>query len=104
MWKKVVITLLLVGFLSTLVITNPPESRYLAKIAADYGSGHTGSMMAIEQLQELGSGERTSYGLFSTYRYEFGNVGVSYLGIATYVIQINSYSREILKKQENRQA
>ncbi len=104
MLKKVVAILLVFAFISGLIITNPSESRYLDRIATDYGSNHNGRIIAVEQLQDMGDGIRTSYGLFSIYRYEFGNVGVTYLGLATFIIQTGSYSKEPTRRQQNLQA
>ena len=85
-------------------MTNPPESRYLERIAFEYGGNHIGRVIAVEQLQEMGNGKRISYGIFSSYRYEFGNVGVTYVGIATIIVQTSSYTRDAVRRQENLQA
>ena len=46
----------------------------------------------VQDLKKLGTGERTSYLLFSTYTYRYANANISYVGIAAFIFKTNSYA------------
>jgi hypothetical protein len=50
------------------------------------------------QLLEIGMGERKNYIVLSSYRYDFGNISVEYLGMAGFIFKIKS---KVLEEQEN---
>ena len=75
--------LLLSGFLTILVLSNPSESSYLKRLKSDYVEIHGDHPHTMgDYLLSSGSAHRKSYGIFSTFQYRFGLIQVSYLGIA----------------------
>lgn len=85
------ISLVLLIILLALAFTNPDEHQFLEQVARDYGKIHGGMELNISELLHIGESKRTSYILFSLYHYEFGNIGVRYLGIARGTYFIESY-------------
>lgn len=65
-----------------LFLSNPSETNYLTRVSDDYAKHHHNMDLPTEILQHIGASHRTSYFLFSTYDYEFGNMKVFYFGIA----------------------
>lgn len=70
-------------FFAFLFFSNPTESKYLARVSDDYAKHHDKMDLTTEILQQIGASHRTSYLLFSTYDFEFGNTKVFYFGIAS---------------------
>jgi len=68
-----------------LVFTNPKESDYLQSISSNYGELHYGLSLDEGDLLKLGKGKRTSFLFFSTYKYRYGTISVSYFGILSKV-------------------
>jgi hypothetical protein len=84
------------GILSALLIiglglSNPSQRHYQESIVAEFEKFHGGISISVDQLLEMGHGNRNSFFLFSTYQYEMGNIGVKYWGIAGQVFFIKSY-------------
>ncbi len=94
MLRKTLISLVLILSFSTLVITNPSEEVFLRRIVQDYGRDHANTYFTTDMLKNMGVSTHESYYLFSTLTYEFGNVGVSYLGIGNRIFKIKSFTKE----------
>lgn len=87
------------GILSALLIiglglSNPSQRNYQESIVSEFGQFHGGMTLSVDQLVEMGHGNRNSFFLFSTYQYEMGNIGVKYWGIAGQVFFIKSYRKD----------
>ncbi len=68
-----------------LFFTNPNESDYLKSISSNYGELHHGLSLDESDLLKLGNGKRASFVFFSTYKYRYGTISVSYFGILSKV-------------------
>lgn len=97
--SKAVILIILSGIILILFILRPEEQAYKERIATDYGLAHHGLQIGIEMLEEIGQGQYQNYYLFSTYTYQYGNIGVAYYGLAGYVFFLQSYPAD-LKEEE----
>ena len=64
-----------------LFFSNPSESDFMEKIVEDYGQIHPGFELSASDLQKMGSTHYSSFLVYSTYAYEFGNIKVHYLGV-----------------------
>jgi len=87
-FKALALFLVLLLFL---FVTNPSESTFLEKVSTDYGQIHAGMNIGVNDLKEMGMSKRSSYLLFSMYQYQFGNIGVRYLGIAANTFFLGTY-------------
>ncbi|MEM7549562.1 MAG: hypothetical protein AAF363_07805 [Bacteroidota bacterium] len=94
---------LIAALLFLLFLTNPPETQFLYQVSRDYGQIHTGTNITTDALLQIGESKRTSYGVFSLYTYHFGNIGVSYFGIANRVFFIRSNQIETLSPNKKEQ-
>jgi hypothetical protein len=95
-------TFIAVALLLLLMLTNPSENAFLQKISEDYGAQHGGWSLDADDLTKIGSGERTTYFVLSTYSYEFGKISVTYLGIMGSVYFIDSDSNRSRPKDDER--
>lgn len=64
-----------------LFFSNPSEADFMEKIVEDYGQIHPGFELSTSDLQEMGSTHYSSFLVYSTYAYEFGNIKVHYIGV-----------------------
>ena len=83
-----------------MVLTNPTDGDYLQKVSEDYGSVHAGYDFSVKDLRVVGEGTRKSYWFFSTYSYRFGNLGVTYFGMAKMVVYTGSFNEPVKEKKE----
>jgi hypothetical protein len=79
-----------------MALSNPSEEKFLMRIAVEYGAVHGGAHFNTAELRAMGESRRQSYFIFSTYEYEFGTIGVRYVGFLFSIFHIESY----LKKTE----
>ncbi len=86
--NKIIVLIGLV-FLS-LIVSNPNDVRFLNRIGQEYGSVHHGLAFSPGQLLEIGKGERSNFIIVSSYRYEFGNISVEYIGLAGFIWKTGS--------------
>lgn len=84
---------LLIGLL-VLLLTNPSEEDFLNKVSLDYGALHGGMRFSNDDLLRMGESHRKNYLFFSTYQYEFGTIGVRYIGFASSTFQVESFRKE----------
>lgn len=89
---------------AVLVVGNPSESNFLNTVAADYGSMHGGMELSTKELAHIGTSHYRSFLLFSVYEYEFGNISVSYFGIAFMMFYQGSSVSDTKKSAEDLQA
>ncbi len=80
--QKRALLILFIMISTLLIVLNPSEEAYLRRVSLDYGLLHHGMDIPIESLERIGTRERTSYLIFSTYEYRFGKIGVTYVGCA----------------------
>lgn len=81
-------------FLSLLFISNPSESTYLSRVSEDYAQFHHNKEITMKILEQIGQSNRTTYLLFSTYDYQFGNVRVFYVGVANSIYYLGSKTKK----------
>ena len=91
----ILVVLLVAAFLG---LSNPSEETYLARVSNDYTQYHINQEIPVEVLQHIGRSHRSTYLLFSTYDYQFGNVKVFYFGIANNIYYVGIQKQ---KKEEN---
>lgn len=96
-FRLTILCLILIAL--SLVVSNPPEEKFLNEVATDYGQIHGKLKLNREQLLELGESERSSYLIFSFYHYEFGTIGVQYFGIAGKIFYLKSYKAKREKRE-----
>lgn len=60
----------------------------------EYGAIHGGMHFTPAQLLKMGTSQRQSYLIFSTYEYQFGSIGVRYVGFLFSVFHLGSYREE----------
>lgn len=90
------IALVLLVVLVVLSFSNPTESTYLSRVSDDYKQHHINYDIPAEVLQVVGKSNRSTYLLFSTYDYQFGNIKVFYFGVANHIFYVGTKR----KKQE----
>jgi len=83
--------IIVVVIILALAFSNPSQRKYQEQIVAEFGQFHGGMSISVDQLLELGHGNRESFFLFSTYQYEMGNIGVKYWGVAGFTFFVKSY-------------
>jgi hypothetical protein len=81
-------------FFAMLFLSNPSESTYLSRVSEDYAQYHQNMDISIEMLEHIGESNRTSYLLFSTYDYKFGNIRVFYIGIANSIYYLGTKTKK----------
>ena len=74
-----------------LFITNPDETDFLQEVSKDYGAVHTGMQLGVNDLLQIGTSQHDPSFLWSTYRYEMGDIGVRYFGIGSMIFFQESY-------------
>lgn len=80
------VLLLLIFFLLLLVVLTPNEDAYFERIATDYGEIHQSAALNKDDLQELGDFEFHNRLFYSQFKYQFGNISVSYFGFLSFII------------------
>jgi len=83
------------------MLSNPSEQKFLESVATKYGTHHGGTEMNISQLVKMGESDRQSYLIFSSYSYEFGTIGVEYVGIAYMTFFLGSYEVNTAKNNQD---
>lgn len=83
----ILLALLIIG----LGLSNPSTRNYQQNIVAEFGHFHGGMSISVDQLIEMGHGNRNSFFVLSTYQYEMDNIGVKYWGIAGQIFFVKSY-------------
>lgn len=78
--------LLFIFFLLVMVILTPDEDAYFERISNDYGEIHQSESLNKEELQELGDFEFHNRLFYSQFKYQFGNISVSYFGFMSFII------------------
>ncbi len=76
--------------LLALIFGNPGERRYLEQVSADFGKIHHGISLSATQLASMGHSNYHNFLIASTYEYTFGNIKVSYAGIAFMTFYLGS--------------
>jgi hypothetical protein len=85
-----------------MALSNPSEQKFLDKVSAEYGAVHDGTSFSHADLLQMGESRCQSYFIFSTYEYEFGTIGVRYVGFLFSIFNMESYRKdEILEKKED---
>ena len=74
-----------------LFITNPDETDFLQEVSKDYGAVHTGMQLGVNDLLLIGTSQHDRSFLWSTYRYEMGDIVVRYFGIGSMIFFKESY-------------
>lgn len=87
--------------LGMLILGNPTEGQFLRRVTRDFGSIHHGMKLTTTQLKAMGESDHRSFFLFSLYDYQFGNIRVSYLGIAFYQYYLGSSTEATLKTPQS---
>jgi hypothetical protein len=64
----------------------PKKDDYFSRIANDYGANHENLELSAEDLKELGDFEYQNRLLYSHFKYQFGNISVSYYGFFSFII------------------
>jgi len=82
-----------------MAVSNPSEEKFLNKVSMEYGAVHGGMHFTPAQLLKMGTSQRQSYLLFSTYEYQFGSIGVRYVGFLFSVFHVESYREEDPQKK-----
>lgn len=86
---------LVVSVVMLLMFTNPSERQFLERVSLDYGSNHYGVVIDHDLLLEMGKSDRASFFIFSKFSYQYGNISVTYFGIANSIFfmdsKVNSY-------------
>jgi len=83
-----------------LAITNPSEDSFYSRLQQDYGSAHSGFNLSKSQLLEMGNSQYASYFFFSKFSYQFGNIGVHYVGIGSFIIPLESQSEDLQEAEQ----
>ena len=96
--KNHLIALALLGSLAFLSFSNPTERTYLSRVSQDYKQYHADYDIPADVLQVVGRSNRSTYLLFSTYDYQFGDTKIFYFGVANQIIYMGSKKR---KKEKN---
>lgn len=99
--KRLLIFIPTIGLIF-LLMSNPTLEHYQEKLVTDFGQFHGGMQLTSEQIQSLGSGNRNSFLLFSTYEFKMGNIGVKYWGIAGQTIFIKSFKENEQQEKETK--
>lgn len=86
--------------LIVMAIGNPSEEEFLKTVSSEYGAVHGGMGFSTAELLAMGESRRQSYFLFSTYEYEFGTIGVRYVGFLFSVFHIESYRKEATPEED----
>jgi hypothetical protein len=86
--------IILFVFFTILFLSNPSESTYLSRVSNDYAQYHHNMDISIEMLEHIGESNRTTYILFSTYDYKFGNMRVFYIGIANSIYYLGTKTKK----------
>jgi len=89
---------LTIGFI-LFIITNPSEDDFLTRLGNDYGNMHHGTKVSNEMLKHMGKSKRTTYLLWSTFHYEFGNATADYYGVANIIF----FKRSTYEPFENKE-
>lgn len=92
--KKSRLLIILLFALGILFLGNPTERQYLQQVAHDFGKIHHGMSLNINDLTQMGDSSYQSYLFVSTYAYAFGNIQVTYLGIAFMKFYLGSSKKE----------
>lgn len=64
-----------------LVFTKPTEADFFDQIVTEYSQIHPEFKLTAENLKEMGNTRYSSFVVYSSYAYQFGNIEVHYLGI-----------------------
>jgi alpha-N-acetylglucosamine transferase len=64
-----------------LVVTKPSEQQFLNRIVQDYSNMHPDMQLSSDDLLNMGSTQYRSQLIFSSYKYKFGSIEVSYWGV-----------------------
>lgn len=94
------IAIVLLVLAVVLFITKPTEEQYLDRVVADYANIHPGMILTANDLVSMGNTHYTDNVFFSAYRYEFGQISVSYWGVLGYVYY-KGYQYETEEQQPN---
>jgi len=86
--RKHIIILSLLVVMAFLSLSNPAEQSYLSRVSDDYKHYHLKAEIPAEVLQKVGQSNRSTYILFSTYDYRFGNVEIYYFGVASKIFYV----------------
>jgi hypothetical protein len=84
-----------------MAVSNPSEEKFLNKVSQEYGAAHGGMGFSSAELLQMGESRRQSYLIFSIYEYEFGTIGVRYVGFLFSVFHVESYRED--KPTKNRE-
>ncbi|WP_296618911.1 hypothetical protein [Marivirga sp.] len=77
-----------------MILLAPNQDAYFQRIANDYGKLHQTSSLSIENLKEFGEFEYHNRFFYSHFKYQFGNISVSYFGFLTFIIFEESEIKE----------
>lgn len=77
-----------------MALSNPSEEKFLNRVSSEYGAVHGGMSFSNADLLQMGESRRQSYFIFSTYEYEFGTIGVRYVGFLFSVFHVESYRKD----------
>jgi hypothetical protein len=101
MSKKHLFRIFLLAVIALLILGNPSERTYLKRIAEDYGDLHGGMEFSEDMLTSLGSSDYHSYVFYGTYTYAFGNISVTYGGVAFFTFYLgSSVNTDLIPGQE----
>jgi len=96
--KNHLIALTLLVILAFLSYSNPTEKTYLSRVSHDYQQYHINYHIPTDILQTVGLSNRSTYLLFSTYNYQFGDTKIFYFGVASNIYYVGLKRK---KKEKN---
>ena len=95
-YTAIVLSVIAIG----LFLTKPSEEQFLDRVVVDYANIHPEIVLTANDLVSMGNTHYTDKIFFSSYRYEFGQISVSYLGMMGFVYY-NGYQNETEDQQPN---
>lgn len=99
LFKVLVILLLLLT--SICIIKNPSEDDFMHQIVMDYSLSHPEFELTKSDLIKMGTTKYSSYLIFSTFSYRFGDIEVYYWGILGSIYS-NGFKENLQQKQNNK--
>lgn len=88
MFRKLFILVVILAMLSVWLV--PKENDYIARIANDYGSLHSGIQITPDQLKNLVSYQFNHHLFYSEFICTYGNISVKYHGFFSMIFYVES--------------
>ncbi|GAA5022808.1 hypothetical protein GCM10011506_00180 [Marivirga lumbricoides] len=94
MFRKLFILVVILSILAVWLV--PKESDYIARIAKDYGSMHSGIQIPQEQLKQMISYQFDHHLFYSEFTCTYGNISVEYHGFFSMIFFVESTNNQEL--------